>query len=68
MRTTVIPSTITRNTELDPNQQCYRHWKAGVRSLKALNLSREQGFKYLKCVRGGIGAWSDENDSEVPKY
>ena len=55
-------------TDLDPNQQYYIHCKAGVRSLKALYFLREQGFKYLKSVQGGIGAWSDEIDHNVPKY
>jgi adenylyltransferase/sulfurtransferase len=39
-----------------------------VRSLKALEFLREQGYKYLKSVRGGINAWSDEVDHNVPKY
>lgn len=30
-----------RFTELDPNQQYYLHYKAGVRSLKALNFLRQ---------------------------
>jgi molybdopterin/thiamine biosynthesis adenylyltransferase/rhodanese-related sulfurtransferase len=57
-----------RFTELDPNQQYYLHCKAGVRSLKALNFLRQQGFKYVKSVRGGISAWSEEIDSNVPRY
>jgi len=57
-----------RFTELDPNQQIYIHCKSGVRSLKALSFLREQGFKYLKSVKGGINAWSEEIDSSVPKY
>ena len=57
-----------RFTELDPNQQYYLHCKAGVRSLKALNFLRQQGFKYLKSVKGGITAWSDEIDRNVPRY
>jgi adenylyltransferase/sulfurtransferase len=57
-----------RFTELDPNQQYYLHCKGGVRSLKALKFLREQGFKYVKSVKGGIGAWSDEIDRDVPKY
>jgi adenylyltransferase/sulfurtransferase len=36
--------------------------------MKALKFLREQGFKYLKSVKGGITAWSDEIDSQVPKY
>mgnify|MGYP000339063894 CR=1 FL=1 len=57
-----------RFTELDPNQRIYLHCKAGVRSLKALKFLREQGFKHLKSVKGGIAAWSDEIDPRVPKY
>jgi adenylyltransferase/sulfurtransferase len=57
-----------RFTELDPNQQYYLHCKAGVRSLKALNFLRQQGFKYVKSVRGGITAWSEEIDHSVPRY
>jgi len=57
-----------RFTELDPNQQLYIHCKSGVRSMKALNFLREQGFKYVKSVRGGILAWADEIDSNIAKY
>ena len=57
-----------RFTELDPNQQIYIHCKSGIRSMKALRFLREQGFKYLKSVKGGISAWSDEIDQNVPKY
>jgi adenylyltransferase/sulfurtransferase len=57
-----------RFTELDPNQQYFIHCKSGVRSLRALEFLREQGFKYLKSVKGGISAWADEIDHGVPKY
>jgi molybdopterin/thiamine biosynthesis adenylyltransferase/rhodanese-related sulfurtransferase len=57
-----------RFTELDPNSQYYIHCKVGVRSLNALNFLRQQGFKYLKSVKGGITAWSDEIDRNVPRY
>jgi len=57
-----------RFTELDPNQHYYIHCKVGARSLQALGFLREQGFKYLKSVKGGITAWSDEIDSNVPRY
>src|SRR6202167_3497602 len=57
-----------RFTELDPNQQIYIHCKSGIRSLKALHFLREQGFKYVKSVKGGISAWADEIDHNVPKY
>jgi len=57
-----------RFTELDPNQHYYLHCKGGVRSMKALKSLREKGFKYLKSVKGGITAWSEEIDPSVPKY
>lgn len=55
-------------TELNPNQQIYIHCKSGKRSMKALEFLRQQGFKYVKSVKGGIEAWSDQIDSHVPKY
>jgi adenylyltransferase/sulfurtransferase len=55
-------------TDLDPNQTIYIHCKSGVRSMKALKFLREQGFKYLKSVKGGITAWADEIDHSVAKY
>jgi molybdopterin/thiamine biosynthesis adenylyltransferase/rhodanese-related sulfurtransferase len=57
-----------RFTDLDPNVQYYIHCKSGVRSMKALRFLREQGFKYVKSVKGGINGWSDEVDPSVPKY
>jgi adenylyltransferase/sulfurtransferase len=57
-----------RFTELDPNQTLYIHCKSGIRSLKALSFLRLQGFKYVKSVKGGISAWSDEIDHTIPKY
>tara|TARA_B110000444_G_C18707126_1_gene531876 strand:- start:409 stop:1008 length:600 start_codon:yes stop_codon:yes gene_type:complete len=68
--TTLVPLSQIgqRFTELDANQTIYLHCKAGVRSLKALDFLRKQGFKYLKSVKGGISAWSEEIDPNVPKY
>jgi molybdopterin/thiamine biosynthesis adenylyltransferase/rhodanese-related sulfurtransferase len=57
-----------RFTELNPNQQIYIHCKSGVRSMKALKFLREQGYKHVKSVKGGITAWSSEIDPSVPKY
>jgi molybdopterin/thiamine biosynthesis adenylyltransferase/rhodanese-related sulfurtransferase len=57
-----------RFTELDPNTQYYIYCKTGVRSLNAVQFLKEQGFKYTKSVKGGIDAWSDEIDPNVPRY
>jgi adenylyltransferase/sulfurtransferase len=57
-----------RFTELNPNQTIYLHCKSGGRSMKAVSFLKEHGFNYVKSVRGGINAWSDEIDRNVPKY
>ncbi|HLH55568.1 MAG TPA: molybdopterin-synthase adenylyltransferase MoeB [Verrucomicrobiae bacterium] len=57
-----------RLTELDPQRAYYIHCKMGGRSMKALEFLRQQGFKNLKSVCGGITAWSTEIDPSVPRY
>ena len=57
-----------RFTELDPNTQYYLFCKLGARSHQAMEFLRQQGFKYVKNVKGGIVAWSDEIDRNVPRY
>ena len=42
--------------------------KGGVRSLKALDLLKANGFQNVKNMKGGILAWSDKVDPTVPKY
>jgi len=58
----------SRFTELDPNTQYYLLCKVGARSHSAMEFLREQGFKYVKNVKDGINAWSDEIDRSVPRY
>ena len=57
-----------RFDELNPDQPYYLHCKMGGRSMRALEFLRQQGFKSLKSVAGGITAWSNEIDRSVPKY
>lgn len=57
-----------RFVELDANRSYYLHCKSGIRSMKALRFLKEQGFKHVKSVRGGILAWSEEIDPDVPQY
>ena len=57
----------SRFTELDPNTRYYLHCKVGIRSLQALSFLRQQGFKYVKSVKGGIDAWAEEIDRNVPQ-
>ena len=41
---------------------------SGVRSAKAVNLLKENGYKRVRNMKGGILAWSDTVDPAVPKY
>ena len=57
--TTLLPlSELERRfSELNPEQTIYLHCKGGVRSLKAVQFLKQQGFKSVKSVRGGILAY-----------
>jgi adenylyltransferase/sulfurtransferase len=57
-----------RFTDLEPDRPIYIHCKSGVRSLQAMRFLRNQGFKDVKSVHGGILAWSREIDPRVTKY
>ena len=54
--------------ELDPDDEIVVHCKSGGRSAKAVEFMRQQGFKDVSNMRGGILAWSDKVDPKVPKY
>ena len=54
--------------ELDPNREIVTHCKMGGRSAKAVDFLRQQGFKNVKNLTGGIAAWSEKIDPKVPKY
>ncbi len=59
---------VRRFTELDPNTHYYMFCKVGARSRDAVGFLREQGFKYVNNVKGGIDAWSAEIDPTIPRY
>ena len=57
-----------RMHELDSRNDIVLQCRSGVRSMKALNMLRDAGFTRLKNMTGGILAWADEVDPEMPKY
>jgi adenylyltransferase/sulfurtransferase len=57
-----------RLNELDRDVELVAHCKSGMRSAKACNILRENGFKNVSNMKGGILAWSDTVDPSVPKY
>ena len=60
---------VQRMDEIDENRETVIHCKAGGRSAKAIEALQRAGFKgNLTNMKGGITAWSDEVDRNVPKY
>ena len=57
-----------RLSELDPNAEIVAHCKSGGRSQKAVDLMKQNGFKNVRNMTGGITLWSDKVDPTVPKY
>jgi sulfur-carrier protein adenylyltransferase/sulfurtransferase len=57
-----------RFKELNPEQEYYLYCKGGGRSLKAVQFLRQQGFRKVKSVAGGINAWSNQIDPSIPTY
>ncbi len=57
-----------RVEELDPSREIVVHCKMGGRSAKAAAFLRQQGFKNVKNLVGGIDAWIDKIDPTLPRY
>ena len=69
--TKLIPlgQVVNRAKEIDSSRTAIVHCKGGVRSAKAIDDLQTAGYKgKLLNLKGGITAWSDEVDSNVPKY
>ncbi len=60
---------IARMSELDDSRETVIHCKMGGRSAQAIEALERAGFKgKLKNLKGGITAWSNEVDPNIPKY
>lgn len=57
-----------RYEELNRDQPLAVHCRSGARSANAVKLLQERGFENVYNVEGGILAWSEEIDPEVPQY
>lgn len=55
-------------SELNASDEFVMHCKSGVRSAKAVALLKENGFRRVRNMKGGILSWSDTVDPSVPKY
>jgi sulfur-carrier protein adenylyltransferase/sulfurtransferase len=57
-----------RLDELEREQPIIIHCHSGMRSAQAVQLLQERGFAKVYNLEGGIDAWSDQVDPNVPKY
>jgi adenylyltransferase/sulfurtransferase len=63
-----LPELPQRIAELDKSREMVVHCKSGMRSAKAIQFLRQQGFTRLANLKGGILAWADQVDPSMPKY
>jgi adenylyltransferase/sulfurtransferase len=63
-----LPQLAQRIGELDREREMIVHCKSGMRSAKAQQFLRGQGFRNVKNLRGGILAWADKIDPSMAKY
>jgi len=59
-----------RLAELEPQKasRIVVHCHHGGRSLRVTQFLQQQGFAQVQNMAGGIDAWSQEVDSQVPRY
>ena len=63
-----LPTLPQRLAELARDRELIVHCKSGMRSAKAIAFLKQQGFRNLKNLKGGILAWADRIDRGMPKY
>ena len=54
--------------ELDRNQEVVVYCHVGTRSSAAVEFLSSQGFKKVHNLKGGIRAWAEEIDQDIPLY
>ncbi len=58
----------SRVNELDTADDIIVHCHHGSRSMQATRLLRNMGFQKVKNLAGGIDAWAEKHDPEMPRY
>jgi len=67
---TLIPlgQLASRLSELDSAEEIVLFCKSGTRSTRALELLVSAGFRKVRNLRGGINAWAQEVNPDLPIY
>jgi sulfur-carrier protein adenylyltransferase/sulfurtransferase len=57
-----------RMHELNSADEIVVHCRSGVRSAKAVEFLMQAGFRKIHNLKGGVLAWADDVDPDMPKY
>jgi adenylyltransferase/sulfurtransferase len=63
-----LPQLPERFGELDPAAPMVVHCKSGMRSARAIEFLRAQGFTRMRNLTGGILGWIQDVDPSLPSY
>jgi adenylyltransferase/sulfurtransferase len=66
----LIPTSefVQRIGELDSADEMVLYCHKGLRSRNALELLKAAGFKRIKSLKGGVDAWAEAVDPDMPRY
>jgi molybdopterin/thiamine biosynthesis adenylyltransferase/rhodanese-related sulfurtransferase len=63
-----LPELPNRFAEVPKDREVVVHCKSGMRSAKAIEFLKSQGFSKLANLTGGILAWAEKVDPGMPRY
>ena len=63
-----MPELMQRLDELPKDKLIVLHCHHGGRSTRALQMLRTKGYSKIKNLDGGINAWAERIDPNVPQY
>jgi rhodanese-related sulfurtransferase len=63
-----LPELPQRFQELPKDKLIVLHCHHGPRSKRAMQFLRSQGYRRVKNVPGGIDAWSERIEPDMPRY
>jgi molybdopterin/thiamine biosynthesis adenylyltransferase/rhodanese-related sulfurtransferase len=63
-----LPELPNRLAEVPRDREVIVHCKSGMRSAKAIEFLKSQGYTKLANLTGGILAWADKVDPGMPRY
>ena len=63
-----LPELPNRFAEVPKDREVIVHCKSGMRSAKAIEFLKSQGYTKLVNLTGGILAWAEKVDPGMPKY